>query len=140
MRRGAPDFDARAGATRGNVRIMVRLIVNAAIFLGSAALGLWVAWILVDGFTLSVTGLVICAIIFATGSENAPTSWRLTRAGLQSGPRMLKNVRTPSARRTGPTCRRAGWNWGANRNAMPVSRRHVSTPENTCPSSAYLSV
>ncbi len=55
-------------------------------------------------------------------------SWRLTRAGLHSGPRMLKNVRTPSDRRTGPTWRSAGWNWGANRNAMPASCRHGWTP------------
>ncbi len=43
----------------------MRFLLNAVIFLGSAALGLWVAWMLIDGFTLSVSGLIIAAVIFA---------------------------------------------------------------------------
>ena len=58
----------------------------------------------------------------------APTICRVTPAGLHSGPRMLKKVRTPRDLRTGITCFIAGWKWGAKRNAMPASCRQCSTP------------
>ena len=40
-------------------------------------------------------------------SENTPRSWRLTPAGLDSGPSRLKSVRVPSSTRTGATWRMA---------------------------------
>jgi len=67
-------------------------------------------------------------IVWAVLVSKAPTICRVTPAGLQRGPRMLKKVRTPSALRTGITCRMAGWKKGANRNAMPASWRQCSTP------------
>ena len=48
-------------------------------------------------------------------------------AGLVSGPRMLKIVRTPSSRRTGATFFIAGWWLGANMKPMPVSWMHCAT-------------
>ncbi len=42
-------------------------------------------------------------------------------AGLVSGPRMLKSVRTPSSLRTGATFFMAGWWLGANMKPIPVS-------------------
>lgn len=43
---------------------MIRFLVNTAIFLGSAALGLWVTSLIVDGFTVNWEGLVIAVVIF----------------------------------------------------------------------------
>ena len=40
---------------------------------------------------------------------------------------MLKTVRTPSSRRTGPAKRIAGWNAGANMKPMPTSSMHRFT-------------
>ncbi len=44
---------------------MVRFLVNTLIFLGSAAVGLWVTALVVDGFSISAAGLVIATVIFA---------------------------------------------------------------------------
>ncbi|WP_062381262.1 phage holin family protein [Demequina pelophila] len=44
---------------------MVRFLVSAAIFLGSAALGLWITAMVLDGFTITATGLVVATVIFA---------------------------------------------------------------------------
>lgn len=44
---------------------MVRFLINALIFLGSAALGLWVTSLIVDGFEINFTGLLIATVIFA---------------------------------------------------------------------------
>ncbi len=49
------------------------------------------------------------------------TIWRLTPAGLESGPSRLKMVRVPSSTRVGPTFFMAGWCVGANMKPMPVS-------------------
>ena len=40
--------------------------------------------------------------------ENTPTIWRLTPAGLDSGPSRLKMVRVASSTRVGPTFFMAG--------------------------------
>ncbi len=50
-----------------------------------------------------------------------PMSWVGAIAGLVSGPRMLKIVRTPSSRRTGAACFIAAWWFGANMNPTPTS-------------------
>src|SRR3990167_7237416 len=52
---------------------------------------------------------------------NTPIRMLGALAGLVSGPRMLKRVRTPSSLRTGPTFFIAGWWLGANMKPMPVS-------------------
>ncbi len=44
---------------------MIRFLVNTAIFLGSAALGLWVTALIVDGFSANWEGLLIAVLIFA---------------------------------------------------------------------------
>ena len=61
-------------------------------------------------------------------ASEQPTAWANGLAGFVSGPRKLNTVGTRSSRRTGPACAIAGWNIGANRNAMPASARHRSTP------------
>ena len=50
-----------------------------------------------------------------------PTADASGRAGLQSGPRKLKTVGTPSSARTGPACLKPGWKAPANANVMPTS-------------------
>ena len=50
-----------------------------------------------------------------------PTSWRVTRAGLASGPIRLKIVRRPIALRIGWMRAIAGWWFAANRKQMPRS-------------------
>ena len=44
---------------------MIRFLINAAIFLGSAVLGLWLADVVLEDFSLSFSSLLIAAIIFA---------------------------------------------------------------------------
>jgi hypothetical protein len=54
-------------------------------------------------------------------ASDTPITCRAAPAGLVSGPRKLKMVRTPSALRTGMTCFIAGWWSGANMNPKPSS-------------------
>ncbi len=56
-----------------------------------------------------------------------PRSWRGAPAGFVSGPRRLKIVLTPSARRTGTMCLNAGWWAGANMKPRPHSSRQRAT-------------
>src|SRR3954447_20419807 len=56
-----------------------------------------------------------------------PISWRRAPAGLVSGPRKLKIVRTASSFRTGTTKRVAAWCAGANMKPKPASRMHAAT-------------
>ena len=56
----------------------------------------------------------------APGSET-PITWRVAPAGLVSGPRKLKTVRTASSLRTGTTCLIAWWWSGANMKPKPTS-------------------
>ncbi|MDN4483151.1 phage holin family protein [Demequina lignilytica] len=44
---------------------MIRFVVNALIFLGSAAVGLWVTSLVVDGFSITGVGIVMAVVIFA---------------------------------------------------------------------------
>src|SRR3954452_6135291 len=54
-------------------------------------------------------------------------SCRSAPAGLVSGPRKLKIVRTPSSLRTGTTWRIAWWWWGANMKPKPHSSMQAAT-------------
>ncbi|RXZ71743.1 phage holin family protein [Agromyces albus] len=44
---------------------MVRFLIRVAIFLGTAALGLLVAWILLPGFDIDWAGFLVAMIVFA---------------------------------------------------------------------------
>src|SRR4051812_30181367 len=57
-----------------------------------------------------------------------PIPWRAAPAGLVSGPRKLKIVRTASSFRTGTTKRVAWWCAGANMKPKPAPRMHSATP------------
>src|SRR4029453_9447424 len=52
---------------------------------------------------------------------NTPRSWFFAPAGLVSGPRILKIVRTPSSLSTGAACFIAAWWLGANMKPIEVS-------------------
>jgi uncharacterized membrane protein YvlD (DUF360 family) len=44
---------------------MINILIRAGIFLASAALGLWVASLVVDGFELSLSGFLVAVVVFA---------------------------------------------------------------------------
>ncbi|TFC91008.1 MULTISPECIES: phage holin family protein [Cryobacterium] len=48
---------------------MVRFLIRAVIFLGSAALGLWVASLVLEGFTLTWQGLLVTVLVFAAAQS-----------------------------------------------------------------------
>lgn len=48
---------------------MIRFLIRAAIFLGSAALGLWVASLVLDGFTLTWQGFLVTVLVFAAAQS-----------------------------------------------------------------------
>lgn len=48
---------------------MVRLLLRAVIFLGSAALGLLAAGALLDGFTVTASGFVVTVVVFAVAQS-----------------------------------------------------------------------
>ncbi len=56
-----------------------------------------------------------------------PTTWRRAPAGLVSGPRMLKTVRTPISRRGPMAWRMARWRRGAKRKPILASRMQRAT-------------
>lgn len=53
---------------------MVVFLIRALIFLGSAALGLWIASLIVDGFSVSAEGFLIAVIVFAA-LQSILTPW-----------------------------------------------------------------
>ncbi len=58
---------------------MVRLLLRTAVFLGSAALGLLAAALLVDGVRVTASGLVVTVVVFAVAqSLLAPLAVRAT--------------------------------------------------------------
>ena len=61
------------------------------------------------------------AIVVEEAGSETPMSWRVAPAGLVSGPRKLKIVRTASSLRTGTTKRVAPWWAGANMKPKPTS-------------------
>ena len=59
---------------------MIRFLIRAAIFVLSAALGLWVASLLLEGFVLSWEGFLIAVIVFAVAqSVLAPFVFKVAR-------------------------------------------------------------
>jgi uncharacterized membrane protein YvlD (DUF360 family) len=44
---------------------MIGFLIRAGIFLASAALGLWVASLVVDGFEISTSGFIVAVLVFA---------------------------------------------------------------------------
>ena len=44
---------------------MIRILIRTAIYVGSAALGLWIASILLDGFEIHAPGFLVATLIFA---------------------------------------------------------------------------
>jgi uncharacterized membrane protein YvlD (DUF360 family) len=44
---------------------MIAFLIRTGIFLASAALGLWVASLLVEGFTLTASGFLVAVLVFA---------------------------------------------------------------------------
>ena len=61
------------------------------------------------------------AIVSRNAGSETPMTWRAAPAGLVSGPRKLKIVRTASSLRTGITWRVAPWCAGANMKPKPAS-------------------
>jgi len=56
---------------------MIAFLIRTAIFLASAALGLWVASLLVDGFDLTASGFLVAVLVFAI-LQSILTPWILT--------------------------------------------------------------
>lgn len=48
---------------------MVRFLIRTAIFLGSAAIGLWAASLVLDGFTLTWQGFLVTVLVFAAAQS-----------------------------------------------------------------------
>jgi uncharacterized membrane protein YvlD (DUF360 family) len=55
---------------------MVVFLIRAFIFLASAALGLWIASLIVDGFTVTAEGFLIVVVVFAV-LQSILTPWFL---------------------------------------------------------------
>lgn len=59
---------------------MVVFLIRTAIFLGSAALGIWVASLLLADFSVSVTGFVVALLVFVVAQWIlSPLIFKLTR-------------------------------------------------------------
>jgi hypothetical protein len=69
---------------------MVRFLIRAAIFLGSAALGLWVASLVLDGFTLTWQGFLVTVIVFA--AAQSILSPFITKLTMRNAPAFLGGV------------------------------------------------
>ncbi len=67
------------------------------------------------------------AIVSRNAASETPITCRVAPAGLVSGPRKLKIVRTASSLRTGTTKRVAPWWAGANMKPKPTSAMHRAT-------------
>src|SRR4051794_29235661 len=67
------------------------------------------------------------AIVSRKFGSDTPMTWRVAPAGLVSGPRKLKIVRTASSFRTGTTKRVAPWWAGANMNPKPACSMQRAT-------------
>ena len=53
---------------------MVIFLIRACIFLASAALGLWIASLFVDGFTVTASGFLVVVLVFAA-LQSILTPW-----------------------------------------------------------------
>jgi uncharacterized membrane protein YvlD (DUF360 family) len=59
---------------------MKRLLLRATVFLGSSAIGLLVAWWLVDGVSMSVTGFIVAVVVFSIAQAAlSPLITKITR-------------------------------------------------------------
>jgi uncharacterized membrane protein YvlD (DUF360 family) len=56
---------------------MIAFLIRSAIFLASAALGLWVASLLVEGFDLTASGFLVAVLVFAL-LQSILSPWILT--------------------------------------------------------------
>jgi uncharacterized membrane protein YvlD (DUF360 family) len=56
---------------------MIAFLIRSAIFLASAALGLWVASLLVEGFDLKASGFLVAVLVFAL-LQSILSPWILT--------------------------------------------------------------
>jgi uncharacterized membrane protein YvlD (DUF360 family) len=56
---------------------MIAFLIRSAIFLASAALGLWVASLLVEGFDLTASGFLVAVLVFAL-RQSILSPWILT--------------------------------------------------------------
>jgi uncharacterized membrane protein YvlD (DUF360 family) len=56
---------------------MIAFLIRSAIFLASAALGLWVASLLVEGFNLTASGFLVAVLVFAL-LQSILSPWILT--------------------------------------------------------------
>ena len=69
---------------------MVRLLIRAAIFLGTAALGLLIAWWLLPGFDIDWAGFLVAMIVFAIAQSLL--SPLITKLATRHAPEVLGGV------------------------------------------------
>ncbi|HSP53852.1 MAG TPA: phage holin family protein [Cryobacterium sp.] len=69
---------------------MVRLLIRTAIFLASAGLGLWVASLVLDGFTLTWQGFLVTVVVFA--AAQSILSPFITKMTMRNAPAFLGGV------------------------------------------------
>ena len=69
---------------------MVRFLIRAAIFLGTAALGLLIAWWLLPGFHIDWTGFLVAMLVFAIAQSLL--SPLITKLARRHAPEVLGGV------------------------------------------------
>jgi hypothetical protein len=69
---------------------MVRFLIRAAIFLGTAALGLLIAWWLLPGFDIDWAGFLVAMIVFAIAQSLL--SPLITKLATRHAPEVLGGV------------------------------------------------
>ena len=69
---------------------MVRFLIRSAIFLGSAALGLWVASLVLDDFTLTWQGFLVTVVVFTLAQSIL--SPFITKLTMRNAPAFLGGV------------------------------------------------
>ena len=69
---------------------MVRFLIRAAIFLGTAALGLLIAWWLLPGFHIDWTGFLVAMLVFAVAQSLL--SPLITKLASRHAPEVLGGV------------------------------------------------
>ncbi|WP_104195368.1 hypothetical protein [Cryobacterium sp. M25] len=78
---------------------MVRLLIRTAIFIGLGAVGLWVASLVLEGFTLTRQGFLVTVLVFAAAqSILEPVITKLTARNALAflGGVGLESTRSPS--------------------------------------------
>jgi len=69
---------------------MVRFLIRAAIFLGTAALGLLIAWWLLPGFDIDWAGFLVAMLVFAIAQSLL--SPHITKLATRHAPEVLGGV------------------------------------------------